>query len=162
MAQRGGALGDQAHRGVLAALAHEHVDDRAAEQAGVAAPRREGRRVPLAQAPGEPDVGEGDAEAPEQLAEGAQALQLAGAVEPVAAVRSRGHDQARTLDVAEHSRRPARRLGRLVDGQRIHRPSNLTTSVSRFAGPLTGPSRSSRTPSCSAGAGPGAGARRPR
>src|SRR4051794_28066469 len=45
------ALVDEADGLGLAALADEQVDDRPAEQAGVATARRKGRRAPLAQAP---------------------------------------------------------------------------------------------------------------
>ena len=64
-----------------------------------------------------------------------------GSVEPVARRRAGRRDQPGPLDVAQHPRRPARRLRRLVDRQSIHRLANLTTTVSRFG---RGPERNLR------------------
>jgi hypothetical protein len=76
--------------------------------------------VVAAQAKREADVPEAELVLGEQLAKGPQALELGGPVEPVARRRARRIDQADALDVAEHPRRPARGLGSLVDGQRVH------------------------------------------
>ena len=56
----------------------------------------------------------------EQLAQGAQPLQLAGTVEAVAGVRALGLDEPDALDVAQHARRPAGRLRRFVDREGVH------------------------------------------
>jgi hypothetical protein len=84
-----------------------------------------------AQTLGEALLAQADVEVLQQLAQRAQALELGGAVEPLAALRARGVEQADALDVTQHAGRPARRLGRLVDGEGVHEP-NLTTIVSRF------------------------------
>ena len=56
----------------------------------------------------------------EQLAQGAQPLQLGRAVEAVAGRGAGGLDQPDALDVAQHARRPAGGLRRLVDRQGVH------------------------------------------
>ena len=73
-----------------------------------------------AQAQRERDVGEAELVALEQLAQRAQALQLGGAVEPVAGAGALGLDEPDALDVAQHARRPAGRLRGLVDRQGVH------------------------------------------
>src|SRR3954469_22229508 len=91
----------------------------------------------LAQPLGERHVGEGALEPGQQLAQCAQALQLARSEDAVARVGSVWLDQPDALEVAEHSRRPAGRLSRFVDGQAVgHRSigGNLSTIVSRFGG----------------------------
>src|SRR4051794_1947183 len=87
----------------------------------------------VAQALGERDVRERAVEPGQQLAQGAQALQLARSEHAVARVGPVRLDQPDALQVAEHSRRPASGLGRLVDRQSVgHSPANLSTIVSRF------------------------------
>ena len=76
--------------------------------------------VVAAQPQGEGEVGEPDVVLGEQLAQGAQALQLGRAVEAVAGLRARGLDEPDALDVAQHARRPARGLRRLVDREGVH------------------------------------------
>src|SRR3954452_13862297 len=91
----------------------------------------------LAQPLGERHVGEGALEPGQQLAQCAQALQLARSEDAVARVGPVRLDQPDALEVAEHSRRPAGRLSRFVDGQAVgHRSigGNLSTIVSRFGG----------------------------
>jgi hypothetical protein len=56
----------------------------------------------------------------EQVAQRAQALELARSVEAVAGRRARRDHEARLLDIAQHPRRPAGRRGRLVHGQGVH------------------------------------------
>ena len=86
-----------------------------------------------AQAQREADVREADLEALQQLAQGAQALELLGAEEPVAGGRAAGLDEAGALDVAQHAGRPAGGLRCLVDGEGLrHCGPYLTTGVSRF------------------------------
>src|SRR3954453_7110274 len=81
----------------------------------------------LAQPLGERDVGEAAVEALEQLLQGAQALELLRTEDAVAGARAGRLDQADALEVAEHSRRPACGLRRLVDRQGAgHRPTTLT------------------------------------
>src|SRR4051812_10241378 len=91
----------------------------------------------LAQPLGERHVREGALEPGQQLAQCAQALQLARSEDAVARVGPVRLDQPDALEVAEHSRRPAGRLSRFVDGQAVgHRSigGNLSTIVSRFGG----------------------------
>ena len=76
----------------------------------------------VAQPLGERDVREAAVEPGQQLAQGAQALQLARSEDAVARGRARRLDQPDALDVAEHSRRPAGGLGRLVDRQAVGHP----------------------------------------
>ena len=66
-------------------------------------------------AQGEPDVSELEAVRLEQLAQGAQPLQLGRPVEPVARCRSGRFDQTELLDVTQHPRRPTRGRRCLVD-----------------------------------------------
>src|SRR5262245_7602360 len=73
----------------------------------------------VAQPAGEPDLAKGDAVAVEQLAQGAQALQLARPVEAVAGRRAARLDEADALDVAQHPRRPAGGRRGLVDRERV-------------------------------------------
>ena len=82
-----------------------------------------------AQAQREADVREAELEARRAArAASAGAAARAGAVQAVAGLASaRGSTQPAALDVAQHPRRPAGRLGRLVDRQRVHRRPNLTT-----------------------------------
>src|SRR5689334_21225736 len=84
-----------------------------------------------AQALGEAPLAQPDVGLLQQLAQPAQWLEPGRPVEPVAALRARRVEQADALDVAQHARRPARRLGRLVDGDGVHGPY-LTTVVTRF------------------------------
>src|SRR6185437_3232606 len=68
----------------------------------------------------------------QQFAQGAQALQLGGSVEPISGARAAWLDKPDALYVAQHARRPAGRLGRLVDCQRsngrsLHCPDLITT-----------------------------------
>src|SRR4051794_5070622 len=87
----------------------------------------------VAQALGERDVRERAVEPGQQLAQGAQALQLARSEHAVARVGPVRLDQPDALQVAEHSRRPASGLGRLVDRQSVgHSPANLSKTLSRF------------------------------
>src|SRR5438874_214718 len=58
------------------------------------------------------DVGELDPEAPAQLEERAELVELQEPVRAVAVGRALRHDQLGCLQVAEHSRRPARLGGR--------------------------------------------------
>src|SRR5215213_6873679 len=81
---------------------------------------------------GERDVGEGAVEPGEQLAQRAQALQLARPEDAVALRRALRLDQARALYVAQHSRRPTGRLSGLVDGEPLHRDAKVNTIVSRL------------------------------
>ena len=76
--------------------------------------------VVAAQALGEADVAEADVEPRHELAQRPQALQLGGSVQPVAGVRALGLDEPGTLDVAQHPRRPVRRLRSLLDRQGVH------------------------------------------
>ena len=76
--------------------------------------------VVAAQAQREGEVGEPDVVLGEQLAQGAQALQLGRAVEAVAGLRARGLNEPDALDVAQHARRPARGLRSLVDREGVH------------------------------------------
>ena len=78
------------------------------------------RLAPQAQREGE--IGQPDLVLVQQLAERSQALQLGRAVEPVAGGRALGLNEADALHVAEHASRPAGRLRRFVDGQRVHLP----------------------------------------
>ena len=100
---------------------------RARRSPGAPARSRTTRRPPArsvglgAQAPREAQLGEPELEARQQLAQRPQALQLLGAVEPVAAGRAAQREQSGALDVAKHPRRPAGRLRGLVDRQRLHR-----------------------------------------
>ena len=73
-----------------------------------------------AQAQREGEVGEPDVVLVQQLAQRAQALELGRPVEAVAGRRAGGLDEPDALDVAQHARRPAGRLRRLVDRQRVH------------------------------------------
>src|SRR3954470_13979962 len=87
----------------------------------------------VAQPLGERDVGEGAVEPGQQLAQGPETLQLARSEHAVARVGPVRLDQPDALQVAEHSGRPAGRLGRLVDGESVgHRPTNLSKILSRF------------------------------
>src|SRR5689334_7785283 len=91
--------------------------------------------VVTAQAEGEADVPEADLVAGEQVAQGAQALELGGAVEPVTRIRPWRLDEPDALDVAQHARRPARGLGGLVDGQGVQgrKPYHAIVKVCRGA-----------------------------
>ena len=62
-----------------------------------------------------------------------QPLELGGAVEAIAGLRARRHDQPGALDVPKHPRRPSRGLRRLVDGQRIHRRRTLSRACQGLA-----------------------------
>src|SRR4051794_29788922 len=64
--------------------------------------------VLLAHALGECDVGEAAVEAVQKLAQRPQPLELLGPELAVAGPGARGLDQAHALEVAQHSRRPAR------------------------------------------------------
>ena len=68
----------------------------------------------------EGDVRQRDVEPRQQLLERAQALQLTGAVEPVAGGGARRRHQPGLLDIAEHPRRPAGRRRGFVDRQGLH------------------------------------------
>src|SRR5947209_1121359 len=70
-------------------------------------------------------VGQRHVEAGQELLQRPQALQLSGAVEPVARRRPRRGDQPGPLDVPEHAGGPSRRLRRLVDGEGLHRGATL-------------------------------------
>ena len=80
-----------------------------------------------AQPQGEREIGQPDVVLVQQLAQGAQALQLGGSVQAVAGGRARGLHEPDALHVAQHARAPARGLSRLVDRQRVH----LDASVAR-------------------------------
>src|SRR6478609_5374102 len=69
---------------------------------------------------GERHVGEPELEPVEQLLQRPQALQLGRPVQAVARRGAPRADEPRALHVAEHSRRPAGRLRRLVDRQTVH------------------------------------------
>src|SRR5689334_1826698 len=88
----------------------------------------------LAHALGEGHVGKTTVEALEQLAQGAQPLQLTRSEYAIARSGPRRLDQADALQIAQHSRRPAGCLGSLVDGQPVHTRTNLSTVMSRLAG----------------------------
>jgi len=83
------------------------------------------RQMPvLAAKPGcERDLGDAEPEAPPQVGERAQLVQLPQPVVPVAGAAARGNDDAGTLQVAEHPRRPAGLLGRGGDVQLVHGPT---------------------------------------
>src|SRR5207237_9245490 len=80
-----------------------------------------GAQVRLTPEPGrEGDVGELDPEAPPQIAERTQLVQLEEAVEPVAGRRPIRNDERGRFEVAQHARRPACPFSRLPDRQRLH------------------------------------------
>src|SRR4051794_14704906 len=89
----------------------------------------------VAQPLGKRHVGEGAVEPGQQLAQGAQALQLARSEHAVARVGPVRLDQPDALQIAEHSWRPPSGLGRLVDRQSVlHCTTNLSKTLSRFGG----------------------------
>jgi hypothetical protein len=76
----------------------------------------------VAQPLGERHVRERAVEPGQQLAQGAEALQLARAEHAIPRAGPVGLDQADALQVAEHSRRPSGGLGCLVDRQAVGHP----------------------------------------
>ncbi len=93
------------------------------------------RRLLAAQAQREADVAEAEVVVAEQLRSVRRRCSSAGAVEAVAGGGALGLDQPVALDVAQHPRRPARRLGASWMVRASVNAPNLTTVVSRFGRP---------------------------
>src|SRR4051812_41251791 len=70
-----------------------------------------------------------------ELAQRAQRVQLAQAVQPVAGSRPRGDDEPRALQVTKHARRPASACSRLAYREPVH-GGDLSTAVSSLRGRL--------------------------
>src|SRR5436190_2873205 len=100
----------------------------------------------LAQPLGEGHVGEGAVEPGQQHAQGAQALQLARSADAIARVGPVRLDQPDALEVAEHSRRPAGRLGRFVDCQAVGHARSAATLARLCQGSAEARSRFRRSP----------------
>ena len=99
------------------------LDPASASSAAASQPSTARAQLGLAAQPrGEGDVVELDAEAAPELAQRAQLVQLAQAVDAVAGGRARRDDEPGLLEVAEHPRRPAGVLRGVADVERIHRP----------------------------------------
>src|SRR5581483_3832534 len=92
-------------------------------------PAAELRLPPQARREGE--LGELDAEAPTQLPQRAELVQLAQAVEPVARRAAPRQDEPGLLEVAEHPRRPAGLGSGAGHGEAVH-DANPITAVLRL------------------------------
>ena len=92
------------------------------EDGGRLEPARDGIRELgiVAQTFGEGDVGQPEVVLAEEFAEGAQALELGGAVHAVATGGARGGEQPDAFEIAEHAGRPAGGRGRFLNGERLH------------------------------------------